>query len=223
MATTTLPRAARLLALVGLRVAHHHRSQEDRRSCTSPPPSSSCSWAGSWRWASAPSCGPPPATGSSLIPDALYNQLFTMHGTTMIFLFVMPMMTGFANYIVPLQIGAADMAFPRINALVVLDDPASAACCSSAASPFGGAAAAGWTGYAPLSEAKYRRRRPDLLDPGPAPARHQLDPGRDQLPGHHLQAARAGHDAAAHAHVRVDRARDQRAAALLRAGPRRPA
>src|ERR671914_2157905 len=47
----------------------------------------------------------------------LYNQLFTMHGLTMIFLVVMPLLTGVGNYIVPLQIGAADMAFPRINAL----------------------------------------------------------------------------------------------------------
>src|SRR2546423_9095185 len=51
-----------------------------------------------------------------LTPTA-YNQLFTLHGTTMIFLFVVPMMAGFANYIVPLQIGARDMAFPRLNAL----------------------------------------------------------------------------------------------------------
>ena len=45
-----------------------------------------------------------------------YNQMFTMHATTMIFLFVMPMTTGFANYLVPLQIGARDVAFPRLNA-----------------------------------------------------------------------------------------------------------
>jgi hypothetical protein len=55
--------------------------------------------------------------GLDFVDAATYNQLFTMHGTTMIFFFVMPMMTGLANYIVPLQIGAADMAFPRINAL----------------------------------------------------------------------------------------------------------
>ena len=49
-------------------------------------------------------------------PDQ-YNAVFTMHGTTMIFLVVMPMLLGFANYIVPLQIGALDMAYPRLNAL----------------------------------------------------------------------------------------------------------
>ena len=46
-----------------------------------------------------------------------YNQVFTMHGTTMIFLVVMPLLSGFANYLVPLQIGARDMAYPRLNAL----------------------------------------------------------------------------------------------------------
>ena len=55
--------------------------------------------------------------GLQLVDPETYNQLFTIHGTTMIFLFVMPMWTGIANYIVPLQVGAADMAFPRINAL----------------------------------------------------------------------------------------------------------
>ena len=48
---------------------------------------------------------------------AVYNQLFTMHGTTMVFLFVVPMMAGLANYFLPLMIGARDMAFPRLNAL----------------------------------------------------------------------------------------------------------
>ena len=46
-----------------------------------------------------------------------YNQIFTMHGTTMVFLVVMPLAAAFANYIVPLQIGARDVAFPRMNAL----------------------------------------------------------------------------------------------------------
>ena len=54
--------------------------------------------------------------GHVLSPDA-YNQVFTMHGTTMIFLVVMPTLVGFANYLVPLMIGARDMAFPRLNAM----------------------------------------------------------------------------------------------------------
>ena len=47
----------------------------------------------------------------------MYNQFFTMHGTTMIFLVVVPLLVGFATYMVPLMIGARDMAFPRLNAL----------------------------------------------------------------------------------------------------------
>ena len=53
--------------------------------------------------------------GTFVSPDA-YNQLFTMHGTTMIFLVVMPLSVAFFNYIIPLQIGARDVAFPRLNA-----------------------------------------------------------------------------------------------------------
>ena len=45
-----------------------------------------------------------------------YNELFTMHGTTMVFLFIMPMAAAFSNYFIPLQIGARDVAFPRLNA-----------------------------------------------------------------------------------------------------------
>ena len=52
-----------------------------------------------------------------LLGPETFNQMFTMHGTTMIFLVVMPTLVGFANYLVPLMIGARDMAFPRLNAL----------------------------------------------------------------------------------------------------------
>src|SRR5438034_2332590 len=51
----------------------------------------------------------------TLLTAAQYNTMFTMHGTTMVFLVGMPMAVGFANYFVPLQIGARDVAFPRLN------------------------------------------------------------------------------------------------------------
>jgi cytochrome c oxidase subunit 1 len=57
------------------------------------------------------------APGQKLLSADLYNQVFTMHGITMIFLVVMPMGAAFMNYLIPLQIGARDVAFPRINAL----------------------------------------------------------------------------------------------------------
>ncbi|MDP9071090.1 MAG: cytochrome c oxidase subunit I [Actinomycetota bacterium] len=53
---------------------------------------------------------------SSVMGPEVYNQLFTMHGTTMIFLFNTPVLAGFGNYILPLQLGTRDMAFPRLNA-----------------------------------------------------------------------------------------------------------
>ncbi len=53
---------------------------------------------------------------NKFLSAGLYNEMFTMHGTTMIFLFVMPMTTGLANYLIPLQIGARDVAVPRLNA-----------------------------------------------------------------------------------------------------------
>ncbi len=89
--------------------------------------------------------------GVQFLDPETYNQLFTIHGTTMIFLFVMPMFTGLANYIVPLQVGAADMAFPRINALSFWMIPLGGLMLFSGYA-VGGAANAGWTSYAPLSE-----------------------------------------------------------------------
>src|SRR5690349_22025651 len=90
--------------------------------------------------------------GLQLVHDAgLYNQLFTMHGTVMIFLFIIPMLAGFGNYVVPLQIGAPDMAFPRINALSFWMLPLGGIL-MLLGFVTGGTAAAGWTSYAPLSE-----------------------------------------------------------------------
>ncbi len=84
------------------------------------------------------------------ITEQVYNELFTMHGTVMIFLFLMPMLAAFGNYIVPLQIGATDMAFPRVNALSFWLFPLGGITLLLGYVT-GGPAAAGWTSYAPLS------------------------------------------------------------------------
>ena len=53
---------------------------------------------------------------NDFVSPQVFNRMFTMHGTTMIFFVVMPLVFGFANYLIPLMIGARDMAFPRLNA-----------------------------------------------------------------------------------------------------------
>ncbi len=92
--------------------------------------------------------------GLQFLDETTYNEAFTMHGTIMIFLFIVPVLAGFGNYIVPLQIGAPDMAFPRINALSFWLLPLGGLLILSGYL-FGGAAAEGWTGYSPLTQAKY--------------------------------------------------------------------
>ena len=57
------------------------------------------------------------APGLQFLSNEQYNQLFTMHGTIMLLLYATPIVFGFANCILPLQIGAPDVAFPRLNAL----------------------------------------------------------------------------------------------------------
>jgi cytochrome c oxidase subunit I len=101
------------------------------------------------------------APGIQFLKEDLYNQVFTIHATVMIFLFIIPILAGFGNYIVPLMIGAPDMAFPRINALSLWMLPL-AAILILTGFVTGGAAAAGWTSYAPLSEAKYSGVGQDL-------------------------------------------------------------
>jgi cytochrome c oxidase subunit I len=91
---------------------------------------------------------------STIIDPSTYSQLFTMHGTTMIFLVIMPMLLGFAIYFVPLMIGANDMAFPRLNALGfwVLLFGGLLLYYSLLA---GGAPDKGWFAYAPMTEAPF--------------------------------------------------------------------
>jgi cytochrome c oxidase subunit I len=89
--------------------------------------------------------------GLQFVADQTYNELFTMHATFMIFLFIIPILAGFGNYIVPLLIGAPDVAFPRINALSLWMLPL-AGILLLLSFFTGGSAAAGWTSYAPLTE-----------------------------------------------------------------------
>jgi len=91
-----------------------------------------------------------------MLPE-FYNSLVTMHGTFMVFFAIMPLLVGvYANYLIPLQIGAHDMAFPKLNmASFWISVPAGLMMMASFAVE-GGAAGAGWTSYAPLSA------RPDL-------------------------------------------------------------
>ena len=91
--------------------------------------------------------------GKFVSPDA-FNQLFTMHGTTMIFLFVMPMSVAFFNYIVPLQIGAPDVAFPRLNAFSYWTFLFGAIFINLSYF-FDGMPDGGWFGYAPLTTTQY--------------------------------------------------------------------
>src|SRR3954471_21811629 len=89
---------------------------------------------------------------SRLISAGTYNQVFTMHGSIMMFLFIVPFAFGLANYIVPLQIGAREMAFPRLNALGYWLYLFGGLTMVSGFLTADGAASFGWTGYAPLSD-----------------------------------------------------------------------
>lgn len=83
------------------------------------------------------------------VSPLVYNQMFTMHGTIMIFLWIVPMGAAMANYLIPLMIGAEDMAFPRLNAVAFWMQPVGGALLVS--SFFVGAPQSGWTSYPPLS------------------------------------------------------------------------
>src|ERR1700760_250782 len=90
---------------------------------------------------------------NTLLTPQTYNELFTMHGTTMIFLFVVPVMAGFGNYFVPLMIGARDMAFPKLNALSFWLLAAGGLVFYG--SLFFSPPECGWTCYSPLSDSLY--------------------------------------------------------------------
>ena len=86
-----------------------------------------------------------------LLTEDQYNQLFTMHGTVMLLLFATPLFVGFANYIMPLQIGSPDVAFPRLNMLSYWFFLFGGLITMAGFVSPGGAAAFGWFAYAPLN------------------------------------------------------------------------
>ena len=162
--------------------------------------------------------------GLQLVSAEQYNQLFTMHGTLMMFLFAPPAAYGFANFIMPLQIGAPDMSFPRLNAfsywlylfggLTVL---------SGFLTPEG-AASFGWFAYAPLNSmihSPVAGLRP--VDHRPAGVRSRHHPGRRQLHHHDHHAARARHDDVPDADLHLEHPGDVDPGAVRLPGPDRRA
>jgi cytochrome c oxidase subunit I len=91
----------------------------------------------------------------TLLTKSSYNEVLTMHGTTMIFLVVVPILAGFGNYLVPLMIGARDVAFPRLNALSYWLYLLGGIVLWSSWFATGGTAKAGWWSYPTLSELQF--------------------------------------------------------------------
>jgi cytochrome c oxidase subunit 1 len=127
--------------------------------------------------------------GQQIVDDELYNQLFTMHGTIMLLLFATPLFFGFANIIVPIQIGAPDVAFPRLNMMSYwLYLFGGLIVAVGLLTPLG-AADWGWTGYTPLSTSRYSPGvATEVGAPADAAAAGSLPPeddaGNVSSPGH---------------------------------------
>ena len=143
-----------------------------------------------------------------LLSPETYDQLFTMHGTTMIFWYASPMLSGFGNFLVPLMIGSRDMAFPRLNAFGFWAFLFSGLLHYIGITQ-GMAPHTGWFAYTPLSSAQY--------SPGLNTEFYTLallflaistTRRRDQLHRDDLHDARAGHVADAHAAHDVEHADD---------------
>ena len=131
----------------------------------------------------------------TVLTAAQYNTMFTMHGTTMVFLVGMPLAVAFGNYFIPLQIGARDVAFPRLNMFgywVVLFG----GLFMYSSFFLGGAPNGGWFGYTPLTSTPISGgalpgHGPQLLVRRHRAARHRVDDVGDQLHRHHPEHARA--------------------------------
>ena len=127
-----------------------------------------------------------------------------MHGTTMVFLVVMPMAAAFANYLMPLQIGARDVAFPRLNAFGFWAFLFGGIFLNSSWF-LGGAPDGGWFTYAPNTGVVFSPTHGiDFWALGLHDHRHRLADRRHQPDRHRAQHAGAGHDADEDAGVHVD-------------------
>ncbi len=120
-----------------------------------------------WRPGSAIDAHSTYRADQAFLPPEMYDQIFSMHGITMIFWYASPILSGFAVYLVPLMIGARDMAFPRLNAFTYWSYLLSGIFLY-VAPLIGQAPHAGWFSYMPYTDIRYSpESRDGFLCPGP--------------------------------------------------------
>ncbi len=111
-------------------------------------------WQLAWPETPVPGIGwiPEPTAFEGIVPPQFYDALVTMHGTIMVFFVAMPLLLGaMGNFLIPLMVGADDMAFPRLNMMSFWTICVASLVMIASFFVPEGAASAGWTGYAPLS------------------------------------------------------------------------
>ena len=142
---------------------------------------------------------------NTFLSPETYNELFTMHGTTMIFLAIMPLTCHVLQLHDPAADRRAGRGLPAAERLQLLGVPRWAGCSSTSSFLFGAAPDQGWFGYANLTSRQFSPGPEHrLLGAGPPDPRHRLAGRGGQLLRDDRQPARAGHEADAHADVRLD-------------------
>ncbi len=143
--------------------------------------------------------------GMQFLSPEQFNQLFTMHGTIMLLFYATAIIFGFANILLPLQIGAPDVAFPRLNALSYWLYLFGATLATAGFITPGGAADFGWTAYVPLSDIIHSPGVGAdmwILGGGRLGAGHH--PGCGQYADHRRMPALPGHDHVPAAHLHLE-------------------
>ena len=139
------------------------------------------------------------------LPPEHFAELFTTHGTIMIFFMAMPFLTGMINYAMPMQIGARDVSFPLMNS-ISLAFTAAGAVIMMVSLDLGRFSTGGWSGYPPYTERTFNAGvGPDYWIWAVTLSTHRLDDDRHQLRRHDLQEAGAGHAPLPHAAVHAGR------------------